>query len=728
LFLFPVPFKIRNYANSYEKSYTTELLWCASAVISGILLALALNAPQNLERSNNAIEPAIVALDRSSPKTKHFQQHRLLITQQRDGETRQFKIPVFLTPKPEERNIPVDRVEVIEVIADRQEYDEPRQVITAEGNVTMRFADSVMICDRIEINLADRIAVARGNVVLQRGEQILRGEKFEYYLVQDRGVVYNANGEIDRTSLSQPDTSSTELVPATPLSDRLANNAPREVTATQGTEIQVGSSRRIDVLEDNQPQVRNGEGKLRFRAEKIDFEAKTWQASQLRLTNDPFSPPELEVVADTATFVQSDRDVSRLKTKKSRVVIDRRVAVPLLVSQFTFDNRPQNPGLFNIGFDGEERGGLYLERSFTLIDRDRITWQVTPQYFLQRALIPTAFGFSKKEDGGIIDPATFGLTSQFNAEISARTNLQTAISITGFNTGSLADELRTKVTVDRLLGKLDNPHIVSLQYNFRERLFNGSLGFQTVRSSVGGIITSPDISLGKTGINFKYQGSIQNINADTDRTELLAVDRDNDRINLTRYQVAAFFDKSFNLWQGKPLAATKTGGLRYTPVPVVPYLQLVTGISGVGSFYSNNDTQASLRGNIGIRGQLGHFSRSYLDYTGFNVTYSQSIRGEESPFLFDRDVDRQTISLGLTQQLYGPIRVGIQTSFNLDNDDEISTDYIIEYSRRTYNLILRYNPVLEIGSFGLRINDFNWRGNAQPLQQNEIAPVIQGVR
>jgi lipopolysaccharide export system protein LptA len=703
-------------------------------VISSILLALALNSPQNVGQTQNQIEPAIVALDRTL-KPKNFKQsiekkkRYQLITQQRDGETRQFEIPVFIAPETEERNIPVDKIEVVEVIADRQEYDEPRQVITAEGNVTMRFANSVLTGDRVEINLADRIAVARGNVILQRGEQILRGEKFEYYLVQDRGVIYNANGEIDRQSLSQSDSSlSTEpLVPEAPLSDRLSNNAPTEVTATKGVDLNVGSSRKVDILDPNREQPQGTGGKLRFTAERLDFEPKTWQASKLRLTNDPFSPPELEVTAATANFQQIDANVSRLTTTKSRVVIDRRVALPLLVSTFTFDNRPQQPGLFNIGFDGEERGGLYLERTFSLINRDRITWTITPQYFLQRALIPTAFGFSEKEDGGIFDPAVLGLTSQFDTTISPRTNIQASTSITGFNTGDLADELRTKVTANRLVGNINNPHIVSLQYNFRERLFNGSLGFQTVRSSVGGIITSPNIPLGKTGINFKYQGSIQNINADTDRTDLLAANRDNDRINLTRYQLAAFFDKGFNLWQGKALPSTKEGGLRYTPVPVVPYLQLVTGISGVGSFYSNDDTQASLRGNIGVRGQLGHFSRSYLDYTGFNVTYSQSIRDDESPFLFDRDVDRQTISLGVTQQLYGPIRVGVQTSFNLDNDDEISTDYIIEYSRRTHNIIVRYNPVLEIGSFGLRINDFNWRGNAHPLEQNDINSVDRGV-
>ena len=702
-------------------------------MISSILLGIALNSSQNLWQSNNKIESPLVAFDRpptrvrqSTVRGKRYQ----LITQQRGGETRQFEIPVFLTPETEERSVPVDKIEVVEVIADRQEYDEPRQVITAEGNVTMRFANSVMTGDRIEINLADRIAVARGNVILKRGEQILRGEKFEYYLVQDRGVIYNANGEIDRQSLSQSDTSlsTAPLVPEVPLSDRLTDNAPTEVTATEGLDINVGSSRKIDILDENREQPQGTRGKLRFQAERIDFEPETWQASQLRLTNDPFSPPELEVTAATATFERIDANVSRLRTTKSRVVIDRRVAVPLLVSQFTFDNRPQSPGLFNIGFDGEERGGLYLERTFALVNSDRVNWTITPQYFLQRALIPTAFNFSNKEDGGIFDPAVLGLTSKFDTTISPRTNIQADMSIAGFKTGNLADELRTKVTANQLLGKIDNPHIVSLQYNFRERLFNGSLGFQTVRSSVGGIVTSPNIPIGKTGINFKYQGSIQNINADTDRADLLAEVRDNNRINLTRYQVAAFFDKGFLLWQGAALPPTKEGGLRYTPVPVVPYLQLVTGISGVGSFYSNDDTQTSLRGNIGIRGQLGHFSRSYLDYTGFNVTYSQSIRGEESPFLFDRDVDRQTISLGVTQQLYGPIRVGVQTSFNLDNDDEISTDYIIEYSRRTYNIIMRYNPVLEIGSFGLRINDFNWRGNAQPLEQNDINSVNQGIK
>ena len=58
-------------------------------------------------------------------------------------------------------------------------------------------------------------------------------------------------------------------------------------------------------------------------------------------------------------------------------------------------------------FDGEERGGLYIERTWRIINREQTTWSVTPQYFLQRALVPDLFGFSDEDEGGIFDPSIF---------------------------------------------------------------------------------------------------------------------------------------------------------------------------------------------------------------------------------------------------------------------------------------------------------------------------------
>ena len=627
--------------------------------------------------------------------------------------------------------VPIERVEVVEVIADRQEYDKSRGVITASGNVVLRFSQAVLTSDRLQVNLEDRIAVAEGNVILTRGEQILEGERLEYYLVQDRGVVINAEGQIDRATLDR------DLAPRLPeddtltnlsLSDRLAANQPiTDVTGQSDIEFSLGSNRDYRLLQEQN--INRGSGtinRVRFEADRMEFEANSWQATNLSLTNDPFSPPELEVRADTADFRETQPLVNKLTTTKSRVVLDDGVALPLLRNSLVFDGRSRNPGLFSLGFDGDERGGLFVERSFAIIDRDQTTWTVTPQYFIQRALFPRAFDFNKGEDGGIIDPSVFGLLSNFSTDFTDRSSIDAKLSFNGFN-DPIEEKVRAKLAARQLIGNLNNPYNLSLEYNFRERLFNGSLGFQTVYSSVGGIFTSPNIILGNTGISLAFQSSIQNINADTNRLDLLEVNRDNNRVNLTRFQAAAFLGKGFRLWEGTTLPATRDQALRYSPVPVVPYLQLNTGLSGVTSLYSNSDSQNSLRASIGIQGQLGNFSRSWFDYTGFNATYSIGTNVNESPFLFDRDVDRQTIALGITQQLYGPIRLGIQNSFNLDNNNNISTDYIIEYSRRTHNITVRYNPELEIGSFSFRINDFNWRGNAEPFKRNDIRPVNQGV-
>ncbi len=379
-----------------------------------------------------------------------------------------------------------------------------------------------------------------------------------------------------------------------------------------------------------------------------------------------------------------------------------------------------------MALDGDERGGFFIERSWSIFNTPRLQWRVTPQYFVQRAISPTTFQFSESNEGGIFNPAVFGLKNRINVGIAPRTNLNSDLALNSFDFEEIEDNLRGKIGLRQTIGKFDNPYQFDLEYNYRDRLFNGSLGFQTVRSSIGGVVTSPNLAIPGTGITFNYQASIQNINADTDREDLLETERESDRINLTRYQGALFINKSFRIWSGQALPSTKTEGLRYTPTPVVPYLELITGVRGVASFYSNNENQPSLEGTIGLQGQLGHFSRSWLDYTGFKFSYSQNIRGDESPFLFDRLVDRQTLELGFNQQLYGPIRLGINTSLDLSSSTEISTDYTLEYSRRTHSVILRYNPVLELGSFSLRISDFNWQGNPEPFR-DEITPVIQGV-
>lgn len=641
---------------------------------------------------------------------------------------------------------PSEVVPVIELVSDRQEYDAEREVVYAEGKVIMRFANGVLLADRLWINLPDQFAVAEGNVVLDRGEQTLRGERFEYYFVQDSGVIFEANGEIYQPTTGQdfsptlPTSVDNNLIPNRTLNERLALEQPlQRITQAQGISYSFG----VSFGEENAQNsvVNSGQGaggqinRLRFEADRMEFDSEGWQATDARLTNDPFSPPEVEVRAETATYRNIAPLVDELKLTNSRVVLDQANSFPTQ-DRLIFDRRDRQPGVIGFGYDDRDRGGLFVERGFNVIDTETVSWQVTPQYYLQKGFSPegltvddrnTDLFEENKDDIDVVSPPTLGFVNEFNANLSPQTTFFSRTSLTSLEFGDIEDRLRTKTFVQYRFGEPIAPYDVRLEYNYRDRLFNGSLGFQTVRSSVGLLLISPQIPIEETGIQVSYQGSIQTVNAETDRQSLLNSDSDDRRVSLTRVQGAASLFKPFLLWFGQALPPTPEEGLKYTSTPVLPYLALSTGVTGVTSLYGNGDSQPSLSGTIGVSGQVGNFSRPFLDYTGFNLSFSQALRGDPSPFFFDRFADLKTLTWGITQQLYGPLRFGVQSAYNIDTDQEINTDLYFEYSRRTYSILLRYNTVLKVGSISLRISDFNWGGNPGPFDGTGIRPVIQGV-
>lgn len=627
----------------------------------------------------------------------------------------------------------------VEILADEQEYLQLEEVVKARGNVVIRFANGVLTADSVLVNLRDRIAVAEGNVTLKRGDQSLRGDRFEYYFVKDEGVIFNAQGEIYQPSLARDFRGDTGNNPLNPqiLSQQISANQPlRRVTSAEGFTFAVGSIRDFSLLQQSSGAASLSSGgqinRFRFQAERVDFKREGWFATNVRITNDPFSPPEFEVRADTARLRSISPFQDELTTTKSRLVFDQRVSIPLFQDRLIFDKRDRRPGLFNIGFDGEDLGGLFIERDFEIYSAQKVRLTLTPRLLLQRAFFPDSFldtnAINPDDNGGLFNPSSYGLVGRVEVDFAERTRLNGILNFTGLDFDNVENRLRASVQLEQKLGDLNAPYTLSLQYNYRDRLFNGSLGFQTVQQSYGAVLTSPYIPLGETPFGLVYQTSIQNINADTDREELLRTKRANNRATLTRFQGAAIITGKFLLWAEEALPPTPKEGLKFTPTPVKPYLSLNTSLTGVGSYYSNGDVQPSLTATIGLQGQIGHFSNPFLDYTGFQISFSQGIRGDQSPFFFDRVADDQVLSLGLTQQLYGPIRAGVQSFINVKTSQEISTDYFLEFSRRTYNIILRYNPVLELGSLNLRISDFNWEGNAGSFDGNTgVRSVVDGV-
>ena len=675
---------------------------------------------------NNSPEPAEITIPEPAPEKSPTEQQ-------------QFEIPAPGTPPgppqpkpkpatpgvrtaPSQRTVPfpVSPADTIEIKADSQEFDEKQQIVTAVGRVVVRFRQTVIDADRAIVNLVTRQVVASGNVAYTRGQQVVRGQQMDFNLGLNSGSVEQASGEIflpaagSELTPTLPTDISAGTILEQPLSDRITSQQPlRGVKSPGSATVTIGGGGQLAA-----PQITGAVNRVRFEAERLEILPDGVRvATNIRITNDPFSPPELEYRAKTATIRRISPTAEELVTTKPRLVFDNRVKIPVYPRRQVFDSKQRNGPCLTFGYDVGDRGGLYAECAFEVLQNGPVRLSLTPQVYLQRVV--------EKHGGNPFFPDSYGLKAKLDATLGPRTKLDgSAIFLSFDNFPNLPENsFRGNLRLRQLIGN----HNLAAEYSYRDRLFNGSLGFQTVNSSLGAVLTSPVIPLGGTGINLSYQAGYQFINADTDRPDLLEPVRENNRIDLGRAQASVALSRGFNLWQGQPLPRTPTQGLKYTRTPVVPFLQLALGVRGVGSYYSSGDRQNSIASSIGIQGQFGHFSRPFLDYTGFNVTYTQVARDGISPYLFDRLVDLKVLSFGLVQQVYGGFRVGFQSAINLESRETISTNYTLEYSRRSYAIILRFNPERQVGSLTFRISDFNWNGTPEPFS-GDVKTVEGGVR
>lgn len=619
---------------------------------------------------------------------------------------------------------------MLELNADRQAYDERNRVFQAEGNVELRFRGATLTSTRLLVNIPNRIAVAEGDAVLTRGSQVLRGDRIEYNLVQNQGNILGASGELSLPSIAA------DTAPTPPPSPTPGTFPPTNTRPSIDQPLQVFGSTGGLTFGVNTPgqsgaagTAGQGVGRLRYEADEIDFRGAIWQASNVRITNDPFSPPELELRSSRVTVTPLGPGRTEIRARNPRLVFDQGFSLPLLQNRFIIDNRERNPGLLSFGFDEEDRGGFFIERAFDFSAAGGVALlTLTPQILVQRA-IDEGFGAS-----------SFGLIARLSIDPTPATSIRGNATFTTLDFEDFEDTFRGSFRAQQVVLR----HTVALEYSYRDRLYNGSLGFQDVQSSIGLIVTSPTYTLGSTGINLTYQAGAQYIVSEINDDRLGEPEifdllnfnddgtLDNTRIDLARYQAAASLSRFFYLWLGTPLPPTPDQGLRYTPNPVVPYVGFFTNLRGVFSAYSNGDTQSVLSPTVGLSAQFGHFSRPFLDSTTVGVSYTYNAVGGESPFNFDRVNDIQLLSLSLTQQIYGPFRFGVQSTFYLESRDEreedADTTFVLEYSRRTYSLTLSYSPQRESGAVGLRISDFNWVGDPGPFTGLGAANVSGGVR
>ena len=593
----------------------------------------------------------------------------------------------------------------MEVRADRQEFDRRHQIFLAEGNASLRYKGALIEGDRLRVNLIDRLVIAEGRVSFTRGRQTLRSDRLEFNLIQGDGTATNVYGTIFRPTtgadLSPTRVELSDYNPALdrPLSDRISSQQTLRDIRQVG-QFGFGSDGSIATPAGQSNDVNH----LRFQADHLDFDSRGWLATNARITNDPFSPPELEIRAEQLRLRRLSPLRDELSGTYGRLVLDQTKEIPLPISRGVLDRRERLTPPLEIGYEGDDDGGVFIQRRFPIIQTDDIRFDVAPRLMIQRAI----FG-----DGGPFKLSSLGFRGRFNARLSPTTSFAALVNASSLDPNQWDTRLRASARLNQLIPTGWGTHTLTAEASYRDRLFNGSIGYQTVQRSLGVLLTSPSIPLGGSGVILNYQAGFQNINAETDRADLLPAVRENNRITLNRGQASVTFTRPWVLWQGETLPPTAEEGLRYSPVPVRPVVRLIGSVQGLLSHYSSGDIQDSINTTIALQAQFGHFSQPVFDYTALNITYLRRFRQGLSPFLFDRIAEDRIMAVGLTQQIYGPFRFSLQKVLSLDTGTTIETNYLLEYSRRTHGILIRFNPERQLGSIILRISDFNWTGNGE---------------
>ena len=546
--------------------------------------------------------------------------------------------------------------------SDRQTFDQRAQVFQAEGNVEMRLGRSVLRADRMRIELQQRRAVAEGNVSIELDQQRIQGSRLEYDFEREQGFLEEAFGQVDIGQLQ-------------------ASGSPAAALSPQRL--------------------------VRFRAARIRFDANNWEGEQVRLTNDPLDPPELEIRSPRVTSTLQADGSSLLIAEAGQLVFDQVFFLPLPI-RLRFDSLNRQPpvSIFYDDFDREElRRGLILQANFELLQDPNLSLVLSPQLYPQRL-----WG----SDQGIRDG--IGLRTDFRwrqPEANAQTSL--FVELRGIVFEEFARRLRAQVEHRVATG---NGGQVTYTYAYRERFFSGRLGFQIVENRLGAGYSSPTLLLGDTGLNFSYRIAADYIDAlgqlgDIDTDPDLALAKTTDRIQLARLQLGATLTRSFPLW--RPPKTSSDPPPRFSALPIEQGIWLNTGVSSSQSFYSNGRAQSYTAGSIGLDAVIGAFVADAFDYTNLRVTYSNGFLAGASPFLFDRITTREQLVLGFLQQLYGPLRVGAETTVDLQSGQQVDITYRLGYDRRTYGLSLQYNPVRQSGALELRVEGLNWEPSpAQP--------------
>ena len=480
--------------------------------------------------------------------------------------------------------------------------------------------------------------------------------------------------------------------------------------------------------------------RLRFQGSQIRIRGNRWTAEQMAFTNDPFTPAASWSLARKVVAVMDGRGVTRINSRSTQILLDDKVSLPAITNttvgaeeaRFAWDTDKVDRDGFYVGYNLEP---IQLGRSGSL--------QLQPQLMVQRAIEGRTGSYvlpGESLAGPEIEQTAkfgdmFGLLAALNLPMGWA-SLNADASLSTLNPENFRDGTRstTRLSAPLSLPGHDSAS-AALFGTYRERIYNGSLGLQTVVYSYGAnlagtaVFNRPKQQAETTSaaeatphpkapffapVTLSWAAQSGNYQATLFATNTLDT--------LWRSYANLAVSSTLQLWQGRALDAREdpARGLRYSPTPVTPGFGLNVGANGYVASYSDGANQNTFTLWGGPSFTIGQFDKPLFDYTHFSASIAGTFLGGASPFGFDRAVDLRTFSFQAAQQIYGPLVLEAGATFNIDNNSEfygdVSYSYVeLKLQRRSYEVGVYYSPYDGIGGIRVKLNDFNFAGTGTPF-------------
>ena len=498
-------------------------------------------------------------------------------------------------------------------------------------------------------------------------------------------------------------------------SDNLRNN---EVLAAN----RYGGVRPSQLNQKGRTQFITGEiSRWRIQAARVRLTPDGWSADRMGFTNDPFTPAQTRIDAENVVATEEDNGDILIKSERNRLIVEERLPIPVSRTQ-RIQKQEEVENRWVLGIDNDDRSGFFIGRNLRPIElSEDLVLELQPQFLLQRAVngdnnsyvAPGSSIDSNKvtQDNTVGD--LFGLEAELNSEfLGLTTKIEADIST--FNPSNFSDGSRFWGTTRRTITLPWIGDVSARVFGaYRYRTWNGSLGETDVYSAYGGFAEQKgNWSWGQLKNDYIWRFGVGNYQAESFTSTNL--------IDTLRANFYGSLNSRYQLWRGQPAELTPEAAYRYSPVAIVPGLELRTNVNTSLAAFGDGNRQNTISLTGGPTLTLGTFSKPFLDYTQLSIAGGGTLKQGSSPFEFDQAIDLGTLGIGLTQQIAGPLLLNAGVGVNIDPASEfygnvINSNIELRWQRRSYDLGFYYNPYEGIGGFRFRLNDFNFTGTGRPF-------------